>query len=391
MEIRSPRPDETELVKSLDSYCFDHDNRPDKTELFFKLAYQPENTLAVFYDDRLASCLQVIPYRVRIRDTWMNCGGISSVSTWPEYRGRSLVRKLMFHSLGLMRQKKQYISILGPFSYAYYRRMGWGLLYENMALEFSQSVLESFPSHDYSLRPLTADDVAGMRQVYEAHIRKYEAVFDRSIKEWLSKLEWDVLLGQKRYGVFNSQGEMEGYIHYHIGGKIFEIYELHYTNIPARQALLHFVYAHRSEADQVKWWSLPLDDVFTLEIDNPAIKRTIYTSMMGRISDVSGFFTSLKLDAALEGSVVITVEDSLAAWNKGTWSISVDQGQVSARKTDAPAQLSCDIAVLSQMALGWLSAGRAVQAGLLSVDFPAAVEIWDRLFPASLTWMNEHF
>lgn len=393
MEIRNPRPEETEQVKSLDSYCFDHEHRPDKTELFFRTAYKPEQTLGAFFDQKLAASLMVMPYRVRIRGSWYNCGGISSVATWPEYREAGLVRKLMFHALGRMRRNKQYISILGPFSYPYYQRMGWGLLYEKLYQEFSQESLKAFPSTGYTFQRLEAEDISAMREVYDRFTDGYEAVFDRSLSEWMIKLEWDALLGHHRYGAVGPDGRMEGTIHFEIRDRVFKIYELHFSSLSARQALLHFIHAHRSESDQVSWWNVPLDDTFSLEAETPAIKREIQTSMMGRITDVRGFFTGQSSDPAVNVRLSIGVTDSLAAWNQGIWTLEAGQGRIQiapATETGNP-DMNCDISVLSQMALGWMDAGQAVQAGLLQVQDSRALEAWKGLFPAGLTWMNEYF
>ena len=454
MEIRNLKENEFDAAKAIASYCFGFGREAGENARFFAQKASPDVLYGAFVDGTLASCLFSLPYTVRIRGRMIPCGGISTVATLPEYRNRGLMKALLLHALEEMRGKKQWISILGPFLYSFYRKYGWAQMYETMSLEFPQEMLACFmkyasldhPKDQYTLRRCEAADLPALNRVYQAWTQQYEAVFERPEQIWQHEQEWRDENNHALYVAVDSTGCIQGYMHYEIRGKTFNIYELIHATRDARHALLHFVHMHRAEIETVQWRNMPLDDLLLVEADSPNQKRSIHPSMTGRITDIAGFFSEfgepppspfLKPDspdlehatrkkvrgpspAQLAGqppsplsaaglqtsdpgsvsqstsspspcSLKIKVDDDFAHWNAAVWHIQADGSSIVASKTQDAPQLSCDTGVLTQIITGWLCPRRAAEAGCLKVKDQTALENLAALFPQRLTWMHEVF
>ena len=70
--------------------------------------------LGWFHKERLASQVVVYPMQVNIQGELFDMGGVTGVTTYPEYSGRGLIHGLMKECLKHMRQEKQLISYLYP-------------------------------------------------------------------------------------------------------------------------------------------------------------------------------------------------------------------------------------------------------------------------------------
>ena len=81
-----------------------------------------------FDNDTLVSQVAVYPMRVRIFGKTYAMGGLTGVGTYPEYSNMGLMHKLLEQALKNMREKKQFICYLYPYSIPYYRRKGWEII-----------------------------------------------------------------------------------------------------------------------------------------------------------------------------------------------------------------------------------------------------------------------
>src|SRR5690625_1180692 len=74
--------------------------------------------------EEMGAKLHIIPLASYINGKTFNMGGISSVATWPEYRRKGLVKKLLSHALHDMKKNEQHLSLLHPFSFPFYHKYG---------------------------------------------------------------------------------------------------------------------------------------------------------------------------------------------------------------------------------------------------------------------------
>lgn len=88
-----------------------------------------------FDGDKLISQVAVYPMKVRIFNKTYDMGGLTGVGTYPEYANQGLMHKLLYQSLKNMKEKKQSISFLYPYSIPYYRRKGWEIVSDKITYE----------------------------------------------------------------------------------------------------------------------------------------------------------------------------------------------------------------------------------------------------------------
>jgi predicted N-acetyltransferase YhbS len=90
-------------------------------------SFADENVQVAADGDELVSCVQVFPRQIRIRSAAVPMGGIGSVFTAPEWRGRGLARELMDRAAGAMIARGMEVGMLfpAPDRVDWYRDQGW--------------------------------------------------------------------------------------------------------------------------------------------------------------------------------------------------------------------------------------------------------------------------
>ncbi|MHA1307337.1 MAG: GNAT family N-acetyltransferase [Candidatus Heimdallarchaeota archaeon] len=114
-------------LQNLWYYCFADPTEPDSKEEWDKYfdTLDFKNCLGYYEDGKLASTYVIIDYNMYVRGTIMKMGGIAAVATKPDHRKKGHITALITESLKVMRENKQYISVLYPFKFSFYRRYGY--------------------------------------------------------------------------------------------------------------------------------------------------------------------------------------------------------------------------------------------------------------------------
>lgn len=107
--------------------------------------------LGWFYKEKLASMIVVYSMQINIQDNIMAMGGITGVTTYPEYTGRGLIHSLMRYIIDYMHKKKLPISFLYPYSIPFYRKMGWEIVSDKLTFTVKDTQLpKAFPVRAWS-------------------------------------------------------------------------------------------------------------------------------------------------------------------------------------------------------------------------------------------------
>jgi predicted acetyltransferase len=93
------------------------------------------DVLGWFDGDKLISQVAVYPFQVNIFGKVFEMGGLTGVGTYPEYANLGLMYKLIRQALTEMKERKQSISYLYPYSFPFYRRRGWEIISDKMTFE----------------------------------------------------------------------------------------------------------------------------------------------------------------------------------------------------------------------------------------------------------------
>ncbi len=169
-------------------------------------------------NDKVASATLLIPQTWRYEDVTLSVGRPELVATYPEYRGRGLVRELfaaVHERSAALGHELQVITGISNF----YRQFGY-----TMAVDLGSEA--SYPLHamdapapnyqpKFTLRPATADDIPNMMRWYDLHSRNRLLTEVRSADMWRYELfGHDAGSGQVMdyQMIVNTEGKAVGYL-----------------------------------------------------------------------------------------------------------------------------------------------------------------------------------
>ena len=310
------------------------------------------DVLGWFDGDKLISQVAVYPMQVRIFGRTYDMGGLTGVGTYPEYSGQGLMHKLLYQALKNMREKRQSISYLYPYSIPYYRRKGWEIISDKIAFEINDYQL---PKNKLVSGEVVRVDVDGpeIREAYGRFAMQTHGALLRDDLAWNEYFLWDPddMMAAIYY---NEDGEADGYVLYRISEEVFHVKDMIFLNEEARSGLWNFISAHFSMISKV------VGDIYTDEplaflLEDADIKETISPYFMARIVDVEQFIAQypFKPDTT-DREWTFVLEDPLLSWNQGTFRLTISAdgvGQIVHSK--AKTRDKIDIQTLTTMLLGY--------------------------------------
>ncbi|WP_049925067.1 GNAT family N-acetyltransferase [Halopiger goleimassiliensis] len=334
--------------------------------------------------------------------------GLASVATPPEHRRQGYVRRLLEASLAEYRDRDCRFSVLWPFQYAFYRQYGWEAanriaVHEcaPSVLSFARDRLESDTDGSASgrYRRLTADEYGELEPVYEEYRKRHALALERDESWWRHR----VFAGHDDdpyVYAYERDGTVRGYLVYAItnrtadesdDGRTMAVDELVAADHEALLSLLAFCADHDSQVARVEF-QLPESEPFHATVADPdEVETTLETGPMVRIVDVAATLSALAYPD-VDASITFAVDDPLADWNRGTFELSVSDGTAACEPTaEDRADVSLDVAALSQLVVGTRSASTLERTGDLTVDSGTALETLDALFPSTTVYLGEFF
>lgn len=297
----------------------------------------PEWTWGAFVDGKLSAQLIQYPLEMYLRGVKMRMGGIGAVSSWPEYRRGGLVARLLVNSLRDMKESGQPVSLLTPFSYAFYRKYGWEMAIDRKKYTIPTALWpvsagERAPG-SYERLPGDPGAVIGtLGPVYEQYAARFNGTLSRTA-DW-----WETRIISRRNGEFvawrDESGAVQGYLQYRMKNREFDVQEFVALTPLAERALWRFIALHDSMADRAVL-HVPVDDGLSLVGDNPRFGQEIVPYFMARIVDMDAFLAQYPFAPAeervkrwadmKEAAFVLEVEDGHAEWNNGRFMVTVDE------------------------------------------------------------------
>ena len=179
----------------------------------------------------------------------LEAGLVASVGVPPEQRRRGHGRQMMQGLLEELHARKTPVSLLFPFSVAWYRSLGYGLANMNWHIEQPLRLLPDFPERLH-VRRATPDDETALRACHE------RARLDLSSNGWLSRtdVEWTrrAFKPENERALFEIDGQVEGYLLYRLDWDAVEVVEWVATSERAWRGLLGFISAQGEQARRLK-------------------------------------------------------------------------------------------------------------------------------------------
>lgn len=396
MTIRRLRAEEYGERMELSQFAFQF--RLSERELEEKRStWRPEEDWGYFDEQgRLLSAALVFGFETWVHGRKLPMGGVAGVATWPDARRQGCVRQLLAAALEGMRQDGQTVSMLHPFSFAFYRKYGWEMTVERKRYTFATGQLPKRKDAPGTVKRMAQPDFAILNGIYERYASRYSGMLVRTERWWGEKLFGKPGL----WAVYeNERGEPEGYVFYEVKDSKLTVHDWANASEEARVALWTYIANHDSMIAEATV-TVPADDQTTLLLDDPRIKQEVVPYFMSRIVDAEAFVPQMAWAPGTEDeSVTLRLSDAHAPWNEGMFKLTWDaQGQgklerlasVDGGGASALPALSCDIQGLTAMLLGNRRPSFLREVGKIAGDDEAIARL-ERRIPVRTTYLADFF
>lgn len=305
-----------------------------------------------FDGDKLVSQVAVYPFQVRIFDRTYDMGGLTGVGTFPEYSNQGLMHKLLFQALSGMREKKQSISYLYPYSIPYYRRKGWEIISDKIVFEVNDYQL---PKNKQVPGEIERVDIESdeLKAAYERFAYQSHGAMLRNNLAWNEYWLWDYDdLTAAIY--YNEDRQPDGYVLYWIADEVFHIKDMIFVNEEARSGLWNFISAHFSMISKVIG-NIYTDEPLAFLLEDADIKEIISPYYMARIVDLEQFIRQYPFKPDSHERVwTFTLDDPLLSWNQGSFTLSIQpDGKGEITRTGERSSSRIDIQTMTTMLMGY--------------------------------------
>jgi predicted acetyltransferase len=249
----------------------------------------------LFEHDTMQARLALIPFTLQMGpDLQLAMGGIAGVVGAPAGRGRGYAGTLVRESLGWMREAGQCVSMLFPFSYSFYSRLGWEWVGENRTYTVKPRHLPK-SRHSERVREASDADRPTVEACYAEFSRGYRGMIVRTPKHW--NLVWEDGKDTFTYRyVYEVDGVVEGYL-LHTGTKRRKVWidEFICTTQRARFGLLALLKRHDMQIDRFEWEAPQDDSLWSAEMHH-GYKTRLEPKCQARIVDITAAFSALRPD-----------------------------------------------------------------------------------------------
>lgn len=315
--------------------------------------HKPEREYGLFDDNgRLLSRLTVLPLEAWIRGRKLAMGGVAGVASWPDARRQGGVSKLLQHAFARMKDQGQSLSMLAPFSFAFYRKFGYELTIERKKYTLETKHLPPRMKTPGTVR-IVPKEQGTLEPVYAAFAAGFDGMLTRGAEVWERRLLSKPGIAAVYY---DEADKPQGYMLYEVSEQTMKVNDWAVLTEDARTAMWSYAANHDSMIKQMTI-TVPTDDSLSFIVSDPRFKQEIEPYFMSRIVDAEKFVAQYPFSAAGRDSVMaLAVEDAQAPWNDGEYRLSIAaDGTARLERTgdgSGAAGLRCDIATLTAMLVG---------------------------------------
>ena len=348
-------------------------------------------------DGKVLAHVRVFRRRMTLRGTRVRAGGIGSVASAPEARGRGLPTHLLRDAVAEMRRDGVALSFLFTGIPAFYERLGWRIVHEPHFVARADELAALPVDVAYRVRRVGPDDAAAMLAVYRRAIAGSTGAVVRTERTWRDARSW---LGEDSKGclVASDGTRMVAYVRARSRDYGYNLLEAEHVpgHAPALAPLLRRAGARARELRQDVVASAPDDS--TLAAMLGSLPSTEESGMRGLPRPVVGYPTMVRI-VSLDATVgaLLPVLAAGAAANPGppiTFELhahdnqrrTVAIGRRSARISRRPADVTFDADATLEVILGQRQPSDIVRRSRID---PAALARLDALLPeATLHFWN---
>ena len=260
---------------------------------------------------------------------------VGGVVALPEARRRGYTAQLMAGLVGDMRARGVAIStITSPFSYAFYRRMGWEYAFQRVEAEFEPALVAPLAEGARGMARFVQCAPEGdavpedLDRVYRQVMRaRYQGAAARPAGLWREHLRgertyayvWDGPEGPAGYTILSVKRD-----------DVLQVRELFAVDRPALSGLFGLLADFDSQAKKVQW-NMPADMRLDLAVPEQGdLAMRWQAEGMFRIVDLAAALAA-RTYGDTAGHVSLRLMDRQAPWNRGPFDVTWSGGRAEAR------------------------------------------------------------
>lgn len=381
---------EYDQIDHLRAYCFRKKYEGERLADFHDWVKRGTNVGAFDEDGQLTSQVLIFPLKMMVQTQIYSMGGIAFVASYPEHSGKGQISRLMRLALEKMYEHNQIVSMLNPFSIAFYRKFGWEIFFSRINYELPVGRFGKTSLVAGTFKRTSFDDPVGFKVVTEIFNTYCLNASGRVVRDhyW-----WQRLKRREENTQFvvylDTQGSPCGFIRYSINDRTFIICDFIVLNHQAELALWQFVYAHASMIECVTGSAsahLPIN----LDFRETGFSQQMVHDMMFRVVNVQAFLENYPF-LPHHQPLIVVINDPQAEWNHRTFVIETS-GEVANKPYDEKnkSALVTDIGSFSSMMINYQRPfvfGK-YQRVIAEEDI---LQQWEHAIPHVLPEMYDHF
>lgn len=332
------------------------------------------------------------------------CVGIGAVNTDPEYRRGGLVREIFAEMATECDRREIPLTVLHPFSFAYYRGFGFERVADHRVLEFPITALNFVPRYPNLTRCMGDTHSQELCEVYNS--------FAKGGRHLMFKRDPDHFPTndpkKKVYLSRDEKGRPDGYIileienYFSVNRMVsvnLHVHELIALTDQAMDKLFGFIRMFEGEMETVK-----LENISMIPEVELRLRHYMHTSLsilpdiMVRINDVKSFFETIPYPAEAGCFTFKTAEPPRSPWSgektNGVWRVTYAGGKAIVEKLPDDTEdydFYADIASLAQLVFGYDSYGYDFARHTPGTRWLNPAPDFFRAFPRRPAGIFEHF
>ncbi|MDT8859551.1 GNAT family N-acetyltransferase [Alkalihalobacillus sp. MEB130] len=388
MKIINIGEEKYEEAVRLSEYAFQYTVAEEQVQERIEQMKKHHHLIGIVEEDQLIAKLHFLPLEIFLNGKKIKMGGIAGVATYPEYRRNGYVKGMLTHILKSMREDGYTISMLHPFSVAFYRKFGWELFTDqltvtmkNTDLKFQQEASEKVQRYSNSVA------VSELKAIYEQYGKKFNGMLVRS-DDW-----WKKIVKDKHVAIYTNQAkQLNGYFTYVVKDKKMKVEEFVALNGEARRGLWNYICQHDSMIDELEM-ILEEREPLLFSLDEPRVKRELTPYFMTRIVDVEAFLHQYRFNWQDDEETVLQITDAYAPWNNQTFLLKDGEITVmnkSQREEKRASTLCLSINALAAILFGYKRPENLMEIGEVSGD-DAAIDAFEKLVPHESPFFYDFF
>ncbi|MHC5268066.1 GNAT family N-acetyltransferase [Enterococcus sp. LJL98] len=390
-QVRKMQQTDYQKMFDLAQYAFQLDQTGAYQKRFEFLAQHSIN-YGSFAGEALASQVMVTPLTIQFFNQKHRMGGVGFVSSDPSYRGGGRIDAIMRKVLEDCREEGLLFSYLAPFSYPFYRRYGYELIFERASYRLASKDWPRVQSAKGTvLRKNWAHAKEEIANIYDLAMQQEEGCVVR--EDWWYENKFQLKAGFYFAVYYDALKNAQGYLVYKIQNGVFTIEEWQSLTADARRGIHRYIASHADSVREfVHEYGFKKETPFYLT-ETPLGQLTIRPEMMVKIVDVEAFLEIYPFDSLADSFALEIEEDTYGPWNTGTFEVQLaTTGAVIVQKVETTRlpKIKTSIQHFTQLFLGYQTLENLRCNDFIEID-ESIIEVLQAVLPKKTPILEDYF